>query len=642
MKKMRSKLTALCLSMVLAFSLVLPALAFEDTNPPLWKSWGYSSLEEFPIWHDITEEEYYSVWAAGAPAEQTEIQVWIDTHPEQAAAFSPEAYLLEIYPWYDSAQEYMDSYGLSQEEFHRVMLLEWAEDQLDAEKAGQELADFIATYPEEYAAFDPFAYFAKHYSWYHGTPQDFIEQYEMSEETFRFLMLCQWMQTFLTIAGAKEQAGGFATGINVMVNGQCVPFPDVRPELKNWRTMVPLAPLAEHLGAQVLHDPAAGAVQVTLEDLSFTHVIGSSTLTLSDGSVIQMDVPSYVKDNRTMVPAAFIAQLLDYEISWDDDFDAAVLTDRQGLLEDINQKFTLINRILHTASGADQLKEGQALERSESLSLELTLFDTLHGDRKISGKLTGSAVFSEKALQASLSGDLSGLVDYFLESIEPLDGAEQALVKSYRDALSGLSIELILNLEQGAAYVRSPGLAKIGLIPVEDPEAWAAMPFDSSILSGLSWSPTIGQWAVEIAEGSPFLAWSIIASAVDEMEFYIGDSAFTSSGGSYTLSVDFAPYGWSHSWDTSAVTVKVTPSGEKSCTYSIVLQASSDEAALDLSLTGSSGTADCSMYLHLKNSFKFNFTGRVRSSGTDKQPLSAPPAGSKIEFPAGPLGSGSL
>ena len=44
MKKILSLVMAL--AMVLALSLTAPALAAEDTDPPLWKEYGYASREE--------------------------------------------------------------------------------------------------------------------------------------------------------------------------------------------------------------------------------------------------------------------------------------------------------------------------------------------------------------------------------------------------------------------------------------------------------------------------------------------------------------------------------------------------------------------------------------------------------------------
>ena len=40
------RLTAVLLALMLALSLAVPAFAAEDTDPPLWKEYGYDSREE--------------------------------------------------------------------------------------------------------------------------------------------------------------------------------------------------------------------------------------------------------------------------------------------------------------------------------------------------------------------------------------------------------------------------------------------------------------------------------------------------------------------------------------------------------------------------------------------------------------------
>ena len=98
-------------------------------------------------------------------------EAWLDAHPEEYAAFDPYAYFADEFYYYDSPEEYMSDWGLTEEEFRQEMLEEWR--------------------------------------WY-------VEEQE-AEEEFR--------------ANEKELYGGSRDGINVRINDRCVPFPDVRPEL---------------------------------------------------------------------------------------------------------------------------------------------------------------------------------------------------------------------------------------------------------------------------------------------------------------------------------------------------------------------------------------------------------------------------
>ena len=80
--------------------------------------------------------------------------------------------------------------------------------------------------------------------------------------------------------------------------------------------MVPLAPVMEYLGAQVSYGRQDHSVSISMDGSTLYHQIGTAQLTVSGGGegasseAITMDVPSYTKDGRTMVPVAFFAQAL--------------------------------------------------------------------------------------------------------------------------------------------------------------------------------------------------------------------------------------------------------------------------------------------------------------------------------------------
>ena len=96
MKKRIKTLSCLVLSLALTLSLALPALAYEDTDPPQWEQFGYSSLEEMLRDFGISEEEYYEYWVQPELEWERQLQertalaqAWLDAHPEEAAAFDP-------------------------------------------------------------------------------------------------------------------------------------------------------------------------------------------------------------------------------------------------------------------------------------------------------------------------------------------------------------------------------------------------------------------------------------------------------------------------------------------------------------------------------------------------------------------------
>lgn len=596
MKKRIELVISLAVTLALTLSLALPALAYEDTDPPQWEQWGYASLEELLEDLGITEEEYYEIYAASALDYEAYLeelerrqQAWLDAHPDEVAAFDPYAYFAQEYPWYDSPQEYMQFNELTEEAFRREMLNEWASGQIYLEQARQD---------------------------------------KLQE---------------------KLDAGGFAEGLNVMVDGVCIPFPDARPELRDGRTMVPLAAAMEYLGAQVSYDQASHTARVSMGELSFTHAIGTAVLSLDDGSQINMDVSSYVKDGRTMVPVAFFAQALGYEVYWDGVYETAVLLDRQGLVEEIDAQFTLVNRLLYTLSGGDLRREGQSLKSDLDLELVVTMLDSLNGDKSYTARLDGTGLDNGSVSNVKYTADLGALMDLALDNIPSyyLDDESRRELEDYRALLSRLSLEVIADTQRQCLYLRCPQLAQLGLM--ESPDAWAALPLDGLEYMLNAGELTVGGLLVTSCFSNsyyhPFHAWSYAVSDAQEGAALIGDSCFTKSGSSYTLSYTEENewwYGYGDEAQTLDVLLKLTPSGQKGCSYALTMESRSPESLMTYELTGSSGRVDLEMTFHLKNTVKGTLEMAGRYSATRQQPQAQPPEGDKVEYPAGVLGSGNL
>ena len=92
-------------------------------------------------------------------------------------------------------------------------------------------------------------------------------------------------------------------------------FSEVQPEIKNNRTMVPLRVISENLGTTVNWSGSSvvltkGKVKVILRPNSNTAV--------KNGKTVHLDVKPYLKNNRTMVPLRFIAETFGCTVSYSD------------------------------------------------------------------------------------------------------------------------------------------------------------------------------------------------------------------------------------------------------------------------------------------------------------------------------------
>jgi hypothetical protein len=102
-------------------------------------------------------------------------------------------------------------------------------------------------------------------------------------------------------------APGFA--IDVVVNGVPIAL-DVPAQVVEGRTLVPMRPIFEALGATVNYDVATQVVVAQKDGKMITFVIGQPTP--------GMDVPAQIIDGRTMVPARYAGEQLGASVNYTD------------------------------------------------------------------------------------------------------------------------------------------------------------------------------------------------------------------------------------------------------------------------------------------------------------------------------------
>lgn len=579
MKKWTCKLVTLVLTAALTLSLALPVSAYPDTEPPLWQQMGYSSLEELLEEGWLTEEEYAAM-AADELAWQQEQQeqfarqeAWMKAHQEEVAAFDADAYFRESFALWAgedyTPQMYMEEWGLSREEFESEMLDDWV---------------YTMMMQEE-------------------------EQASMAQE--------------------KTELGGSPEGINLMVDGACVPFPDVTPEAKYNRTMVPLAPAMEYLGAQVTYLPGENGVEITLDEVTLRHTIGTSQLTITEGQEeprsLNMDAASYAKNGRTMVPVAFFAQVLGYEVFWDENYETAVLLDREALAERIDQEFTLFNRVLYSLSGEEYRQDGKSVEYGFTAQLDVTALDSLNGDKTYSTTMKGEALAGGGNVNLSFQGDFSQLAQVYQDQNPYLWELVMGELGEYVD-FSQLDLEGILNGEEQTVFLRGTLPALLGLSPQED--VWVEVDREQLDLPAGLDHVTMGQLALrDNLWGCPFHYYSQLLSSAGELEAVLGDSRFTQMGGSYRVTWDESDLRdlYLQEDETFSAAFTITPTGEKSAACTLELQSRNQNAAMELSLKGSKAGLELTMDLHMKNTAKTALECRLTIAPSQETPVGQPP-----------------
>ncbi len=91
---------------------------------------------------------------------------------------------------------------------------------------------------------------------------------------------------------------------------------DAAPYIQNERTMMSVKAAGVALDAKVSYDADEKMVTVESGDTKATMVIGSKILTIN-GEEKEMDTAAVINNNRTFIPLAFLADVFDAELKWD-------------------------------------------------------------------------------------------------------------------------------------------------------------------------------------------------------------------------------------------------------------------------------------------------------------------------------------
>ncbi|WP_236838910.1 stalk domain-containing protein [Caldalkalibacillus salinus] len=127
-------------------------------------------------------------------------------------------------------------------------------------------------------------------------------------------LICIFIPFTDTEVSAAEQT-------SVKVDGQAVVFPDTQPTVSQGRTLVPLRPIVEAMGADVQWDSDNRVAHIAMEgqaELSVPVDYQYVQLdTQGESAAIKIDVPAQVLHGRTMVPLRVIGESLGYRVNWD-------------------------------------------------------------------------------------------------------------------------------------------------------------------------------------------------------------------------------------------------------------------------------------------------------------------------------------
>lgn len=452
----------------------------------------------------------------------------------------------------------------------------------------------------------------------------------------------------------KEALGGVPGQVGVMVNGVYVKFPDAAPEVAGGRTMVPVRALVEAMGGEVDYEFAdqKDSVRLFIDKYTINFTIGGTTAvrhtrgtdTGEADKTIEMDCAPYIKGGRTYVPVRFIAEALGYEVGWDSQYETAILLDRAALAAKIDKDFTILNRV--QANRAPAVEEGKSLRETLRGSVTLTLFDTLNGNQTYKLDLTGRTLLGSEAVNGAYSVTISdnavdALMEHVLDTYWYLDEMDEQ-VELLRTVLTSLKdMEFILNRD-GMAWVHAPILDELG----GEEDVWCGLDFGRDLADALfagtdASDLTVGTVLASLVPTDSVSMQSEMDGMVMLMAELYSDDKFTTSGGVSTRTFGMDELAELAGVDMDevkeqfkeySITMKVDSRGgttvsmkmETSAQYGTPGMRITMDAAQDSS--GSSLTMTC----HAANMGELKLTMTTTQQTTSGQPAVEPPEGANV------------
>lgn len=441
--------------------------------------------------------------------------------------------------------------------------------------------------------------------------------------------------------------------LSVQLNGAYVHFADAQPEKVNGRVMVPFRAIAEVLGAEV--DYNAGAITAKKNGQTLAFSLGGKQLTITDdstGKVIKttaVDSAPYKKGGRTYVPVRFFAEAFGLTVQWDQDMQTAVLYDRAALVNDIDSKFTVLNKWIKAQPSTENAK---TLRTVATISAAYTAFDTIDGNKDYKVDVKAEILANGQAIEATVTVDLRVLASYFLGDSQADDVLTAAQAALLRSALSNVKLELLCSADSGDLYLKCPAVAKIlAMDKTDDADlkalsngAWLHINWADSTFGALfsenlkilknNTFTSVGERIVASNESNVTayeLGWADfyrnIKNDVNRLNNLLGDEQFTASGSRYTAKLDKQNDDYGQTM-TGSYTLN-TADGS----FSGTLESRSDSwntTKTVLTFSGSVQNCKLNATYHTKNTGILSLDITLTTTESSVEPKNTPPAGDKI------------
>ena len=444
----------------------------------------------------------------------------------------------------------------------------------------------------------------------------------------KFLSLTLALVLALALAVPSYAAEPEIETVGVIVDGERISFSDAAPELRSGQTMVPLKFLVEAMGGTVT--PIGGTLLCAIGDKEVT---------------VRPDSSSYYQNGCTYVPVRDLAEPLGYDVYWDSGERAAVLIDRQAIIDRIDQQFTILNGAL------TQLQQTQDPDKNYKTQMDYVLsvdaLDEISGERtQVDIDLTATVLTSADAIELELHANLSDLGSLFLSDMAESGSITGLQAAAIGKALEDLTLEGRYDLTTGDLYFRFPALAQLnelsGLNANSDDWYHVTLPAMSSLeeLSGI-WLDTLGlpRDLLEQAQSGELNSIGgiiyLYSAMLSDAPSQIADNA-TLAG--QTLAQLFGDANFQtgvleQMFKTLGLDLTVRDDGSLSLTLALAFQEAyleGDSASVEGNMELSTGKVELELTLQLSDLIDLQYDLTETIQETTDQPQTTPPAGATV------------
>ena len=337
-----------------------------------------------------------------------------------------------------------------------------------------------------------------------------------------------WEQDWkATLAEEKEEAGGSAEGYNIMVDGKCLTFTALQPQLYDGRVYVPFREFFEGLGGAVSFDEATSTATAIFQDRTFQNQLGSASLFVEEAGQrreVTMDCGSAVEQGVMLLPVRFLAEALGWYVEWDATYETAVLIDADAFQKEVDSQMTLLNTLFQEQWEAT---DGKTYKQDGDLLVSWQAFDSIHGDKTYTARGKLDTLFNEQAQNISLSLDLREFIPLMADTFYLEDDDEALSVLK-----NIIQAEGIYSLEENIFYATVSGLEQNIWVQLSLDGFYDAIGWDYTMpvtVGSLLWNYAQSQYYVD-----PFYLYDTMKSGLQTLVQLFGDDGFTKQADRYT------------------------------------------------------------------------------------------------------------